>query len=136
MIIFSKDYTGNHWGLTTKARLHDKWAHLAGSAALVIITWILLSLVALVIGTARILTLEPLLWVSTIIVWGGGLAYEIHQGMALGDWLDEHTLEGDRGIVEGWGDPPSDGFSWVDLVANTAGIALLWGFVMLWGVIG
>ena len=89
--------------MLTKAQGFDKWAHLAGSAAGMLIC---LGVMKIFLPDWFVFTIG--MWISSAIVFGAGLGLEIRQG--------RHPL--------------SDGFSFLDLVADIAGILLVWGVIV------
>ena len=96
---FSKDYLGPGFGFLTKAIEYDKWVHFAGSAAGVLMfLWVYRH----VINGAP--TDDFLLQLSMLSAFVMGLGLEVTQGQ----------------------DSNSDGFSFLDLIANGLGILLVW----------
>jgi len=131
-IKFSKDYRGPGLGFLTKAREYDKWVHLAGSAAgMLMVLWILglfgMQIYHVQGAAGRVILYPRGLVIATIVVGLLGLGLEIYQGRKR--WLWEHPEDCADGPVKilPTSYDPSDGFSWLDLVADALGILLIWG---------
>ncbi len=125
-IVFSKDYRGPGFGFLTQARSYDKGFHFAGSAAGVVAVLVFGRLVLRLPAWFVYGTPIPL-WIASAIVFAVGLGLEIYQGRKRYLW-ENPPEEGPIGVLPTNYDP-SDGFSFLDLVADLAGIALVWGLL-------
>lgn len=113
-ITLSQDYKGPGFGMLTQARGYDKLTHFAVSAIAVFA-------IALALSSVTLLIFRPLVMLGAgLFVLGAGIGIEIYQGRRRWDY--DHA-----DVVFPTSYDPTDGFSFLDLLADVLGVAFaLW----------
>jgi len=122
MIVYSKDYKGPGFGFLTKAREFDKWTHFAGSATLFVVILLICRATGIVRDWSTPGGAKAILTAAFAVAWGG-VALELIQGLQAEDAAKDSRVELFR---------DADGFSFLDLAANLAGIGV--ALILVWGM--